>query len=217
MWEIVDFTTGVARELGLPVLVLAIAMLLTFILGEPLKDRLSEGVLFGSRAALTVGVFVLMYIAWTAWRSSPVDSDRSYQAIETGQLQFKGKTIAGASFVGRELIDADFQLAQLRDVDFRDANLSEADFRGANLRNVNFESVNLCGADFRGADLRGVKNFSGIANMSFLIYDDSTKYPDGVDPGGLIGPVNSPRPAVLFSCRAGKTRLYPLDAGRMKR
>ena len=66
---------------------------------------------------------------------------------------FRGASLDGLSFVGKDLSESLFSGASLIGCNFSNSNLSDSDFSGALLSEANLSGSNLSRSDFRGSDL----------------------------------------------------------------
>jgi uncharacterized protein YjbI with pentapeptide repeats len=142
---------------------------------------------------------------------------RDFKMIDLSSQAFDGEVLSRADFSGANLTETSFARANLYGAIFQKANLTKARLSGASLKNAdltqanlqqatlqfaNFARANLTAADFSGADLRGA-DLSAVAldyfkqnttNFASAIYDQSTLFPEGVDPVelGLTTTVETP-------------------------
>ena len=93
-------------------------------------------------------------------------------------------------FEGSLLNKARLSSAKLQNATFIDANLAKADLRhadlrGANLQNANLEGTDLFHANLRNASLHGANLKDANLDEAILkdiTYDETTNWPDGLDP-----------------------------------
>lgn len=97
-------------------------------------------------------------------------------------IDASGARLEGA-FLGRShLSGARFLCADLRDAKLKGADLTGANLGGAKLPGALLEDAILRGADLRHTDLGGA--FTANAQFDGAVYDDATRFPDGVVPAG---------------------------------
>jgi Pentapeptide repeats (8 copies) len=126
--------------------------------------------------------------------------------MEGQPSDWRGKSIARSSFVGKDLRGAQAQHATFLDVDFSHANLAESDLRFATLIDVRMSRVDLCGADLRNADLRLVTGLSDVRDWSYTFYNGRTRFPHGFHIANYTGPIPDSGRGLLYSCSPGSTR-----------
>ena len=107
---------------------------------------------------------------------------RDVLRVWRGDKDLSGANLRGANLRGADLSDADLSGANLREATLRGANLRGAVLKRAKLGLSNLEGADLSGANLTGADLSG-------AYLEGVIYDDSTRWPEGFTP-----PPSAPRP-----------------------
>jgi uncharacterized protein YjbI with pentapeptide repeats len=162
---------------------------------------------------LTVGITVLVVQLSIQERVDQRAERRQLQLLVSQQRDLTGidltdRNLAGfflrertldlARFVSADLTRADLYGSKLRRTDLheakltgailayteiRDSNLQDADLEGASLVNATFVSVNVQGANLRNIDTRG-------ADIRGLVYDDSTKWPTGLNPTEIPGGID---------------------------
>ena len=126
-------------------------------------------------------------------------------SITSSKLQLQHAEFKKANFKEVNLEGADFTDANLTSANFEGADLSYAIFTEANMHNVNLLHADISGAMFCGAifaktDLKNVDfgcsyiryaSFAGAdireakienAHLKKAIWDDNTKFPEGLDP-----------------------------------
>ena len=89
-----------------------------------------------------------------------------------------GANLEGAALKGANLKGAGLTGANLKDVGLHSADLSGSDLTGANLEGAGLEGASLEGANLQGSNLRG-------AVLLNAVYDESTIWPNGLDPAAL--------------------------------
>lgn len=82
---------------------------------------------------------------------------------------------------------------------FMGTDLSGSDLRGSTVF-ANMSGSSLCGVDARGADLRKAKGLEEVRDWSFFRYDYGTRWPPGLSPLRLEGPVWSSWDHTLYKC-----------------
>ncbi|MDO8974890.1 pentapeptide repeat-containing protein [Reyranella sp.] len=126
-------------------------------------------------------------------------SGRDYSGRVLNGADFSGAKLRGANLRGASLKRATLVGADLSGANLAGADLSEADLRGA-LGALAVDNVNLTGANLAGVELRGSLSATKLQNanlaganlanalatgrvdLSAATYDDSTKWPKGLDP-----------------------------------
>jgi uncharacterized protein YjbI with pentapeptide repeats/membrane protein implicated in regulation of membrane protease activity len=103
-----------------------------------------------------------------------------------------GASLEGAALKGANLKGAGLTGANLKDAGLHSADLSGADLTGANLEGAGLEGANLEGTNMQGSNLRG-------AVLLNTLYDESTVWPNGLDPSALgavrrAWPLRTPAP-----------------------
>lgn len=108
----------------------------------------------------------------------------------------KGAVLDGASLTSATLVSADLSGADARNVQIRCdncpaiqthatfwfADLTDSDFRGVDFGKSTFGGADLTAADLRGANLKDVTDFPFAKSLARALYDDSTRFPDNLDP-----------------------------------
>jgi uncharacterized protein YjbI with pentapeptide repeats len=137
-------------------------------------------------------------------------SGKDMAGADFGESKFFRVRLNGASFKDAILVGTTFQQSDLAKCDFRgatfgpetkfrectlnDANLENANLEGADFSRVNLRGARLVGtkgwgnlsdstlseADIRGADFSTAKGEMSTVQWSGAIYDDATKFPDGL-------------------------------------
>jgi uncharacterized protein YjbI with pentapeptide repeats len=122
--------------------------------------------------------------------------------VRMNEATFKDGLMSGATFNQCDLSTSDLRGAQLGDstsfhqvlmnnanlegLDLMGADFEKVNLRGANLRNTkNFGTVSKTtfdGADLRGADLSSIPTPLVEVTFKEAIYDENTRFPEGVDP-----------------------------------
>ncbi len=95
------------------------------------------------------------------------ERDFTQVALDGGNYDLRGVTLAGANFSGT-FITADFRGANLQAASFAKANVKTCDFRHADLRGANFSGALLEATEFKGANLRDA-NFEDARNFSLIL------------------------------------------------
>lgn len=126
----------------------------------------------------------------------------TYFQVRLNEAKFGDANLSGTKFEQCDLSNANFQGATLSDatvfnrVTMNDANLEGLDMQGAKLDAVNLRGANLKntrnfgvisrttfdGADLRGADLSAAPVPLDDVTFKKALFDDKTKFPEGVDP-----------------------------------
>jgi hypothetical protein len=88
----------------------------------------------------------------------------------------EGANLAGMNLDSMDLSRASLKKANLRGACLRNTRCFDTNFRGADLRKADLRYALLAGADLRWAQLSG-------ARFSNAIYDRSTRWPKGFNPG----------------------------------
>ena len=122
--------------------------------------------------------------------------------VRMNEATFKDGLISGATFTQCDLSNSDLRGAKLGDnTTFTQVLMNDANLEGLDLMGADFDKVNL-----RGANLQGTKNFGKVSKTTFdgadlrgadlssiptplvevtfdkAIYDEKTRFPEGVDP-----------------------------------
>ena len=112
---------------------------------------------------------------------SPDFEGASLTRADLSDVVFRNPTLRNADLSGANLFQA-----EITEAIFREAELADADLRESRLR-ADFDGANLTNADLRGADLQG--SSLEDANLSGVVWDETTLWPDGED----FVPPTSPR------------------------
>ena len=147
--------------------------------------------------------------------SEPQSATTTPPPLQTSGLSIENGKVDHANYIGADLKRSRLDGSTITDVNFDGANLSETDFRNTKMVRVNFSNADLCGADIRDANLAGAIGLDQAADLSFVLYDAKTNFPDGFDvsvAAGLVLDTNSG--SMLYSCEAGITRQLLPDGTR---
>lgn len=108
--------------------------------------------------------------------------DLSHMSMKKADLQ--GRSLSGSDLSGSRLGEASLAHGDLSSATLDFADLSRADLRGADLTGASLVETTFWNADLRGADLSRCRNIV-MANLRHSRYDDSTRWPSGLDPQTL--------------------------------
>ena len=133
--------------------------------------------------------------------------DAELRGSQFGDASFENADLSGADFYEAFLFRANFSRATCVGTCFRGAHLEEAHFRGADLRHADFTRDDIWrytrvgGADFTGANLDG-------ALLTNALYDHTTIFPSGFDPGARGMVTSEDLRAQVLSRRPGSDNLF---------